>query len=163
MSDTPATDPVADLNGYPTARGWRLIASRLAKSMPSKTRRGRGGMQFSYIDARQVMDRLDDVVGPGNWSDSYVPRAGRTDEVVVECTLTIFGVSKTDVGYSNNPDADEFIEALDASGHRVVDPETGEVKMKRNPAYEDEPLKAAYSDAFKRAAVKWSIGRFLYR
>ena len=28
---------------------------------------------------------------------------------------------------------------------------------------EDEPLKAAYSDAFKRAAVQFGIGRWLYQ
>lgn len=121
-------------DGKPTALGWRKIGENLRVPMPSKQRRGRGGM-FSYIDARQVMDRLDEVVGPGNWSDHYFAHQGGA----VECTLTIFGVSKSDVGYSNNPDAD---------------PDDKE--------FEHEPLKAAYSDAFKRAGVKWGVGRFLY-
>lgn len=127
--------PLADENGQPTSLGWRKIGEQLRAPMPSKQRRGRGGMAFSYIDARQVMDRLDTVVGPGNWSDHYFAHANGA----VECTLTIFGVSKSDVGYSNNPDAE---------------PE--------DPQFEHEPLKAAYSDAFKRAAVKFGVGRFLY-
>ena len=79
----------------------------------------------AHIDARDVMDVLDAVVGPGNWSDSYQPAA---IGLGVECTLTVLGVSKADVGMPSSQDAE----------------------------------KGAYSDAFKRAAVKFGIGRFLY-
>jgi hypothetical protein len=42
-------------------------------------------MALAYIDARDVMDRLDAVVGPANWSDDYFETAkGR-----VICTLSI--------------------------------------------------------------------------
>ena|SRR2546425_4866805 len=118
-------------DGTPTAAGWREIGKNLRKPMPSKQRPGRGGT-FSYIDARQVMNRLDAVVGPGNWENRF--RIIDASMHVVECTISIFGISKTDVGYSNNPDSDD----------------------------ESEPMKAAYSDAFKRAAVHWQIGRWLY-
>lgn len=120
----------------PNADGWRLIGQMLRRRMPTKERPGgvsKNGKQLpsmSYITARQVQARLDEVVGPGNWSTSYFAHGNGA----VECTLSIYGVSKTDVGYSNNPDRDD----------------------------ESEPLKAAYSDAFKRAAVAWGIGRFLY-
>jgi len=118
-------------DGSPTAAGWREIGKNLRKPMPSKQRPGRGGT-FSYIDARQVMNRLDTVVGPGNWENRF--RIIDASMHVVECTISIFGISKTDVGYSNNPDSDD----------------------------ESEPMKAAYSDAFKRAAVHWGIARWLY-
>jgi hypothetical protein len=82
----------------------------------------------AHIDARNVMNRLDDVAGPGGWSDAYrVLNDGRN----VECTLTVLGVSKADVGQIN---------------------EGGFA----------DPLKSAYSDALKRAAVKFGIGRHLY-
>jgi len=82
----------------------------------------------AHIDARDVMQRLDAVVGAGNWSDSYqVLQDGKH----VECTITIYGVPKSDVGQSND------------GGFA-------------------DPVKSAYSDAFKRAAVKWGIGRHLY-
>jgi len=29
------------------------------------------GIALAYVDARDVYDRLDDVVGPGNWQDRY--------------------------------------------------------------------------------------------
>lgn len=78
----------------------------------------------AYIDARDVMDRLDAVVG-GEWSDVYskAPSGG------LECALTVCGVTRRDVGEDDN---------------------------------DNEKEKAGYSDAFKRAAVKFGIGRFLY-
>lgn len=85
----------------------------------------------AHIDARAVMSRLDDVVGVGEWSDSYrVLENGKN----VECTLTVMGVSKTDVGQLGS----------DRGGSQA------------------DPMKTAYSDAFKRAAVKFGIGRYLY-
>lgn len=128
--------PLHNDDGSPTRFGWRAIGKALREPIPSKKRKGRAGLSFDYIDARQVEDRLDAVVGPGNWSTHYyVHPTG-----AVECTLTIFGVPKANVGYSNNPDA-----------------------APADAFFEHEPLKAAYSDAFKRAAVAWGVGRFLYR
>lgn len=81
----------------------------------------------AYIDARDVMDILDEVVGPENWQDSFREIGGK-----MYCTLSIkigdTWVSKEDIGTPSNMDAD----------------------------------KGEASDAFKRAAVKWGIGRFLY-
>ena len=91
---------------------------------------------IAFIDARSVMDRLDSAVGVANWGDSYRHvsikdkdyRGNVVEQEGVECTLTVFGVSKTDVGMPSQSDG----------------------------------LKGAYSDALKRAAVKFGIGRFLY-
>jgi len=120
-------------DGTPTALGWRKIGERLRAEMPVKQRPGRGNQKYDYITARQVADRLDTVIGPGNWETRF--RVLNEEKAVVECTLTIFGQMKSDVGYPNNPG---------------------------RPELEDEPYKAAYSDAFKRAAVAWGVGRFLY-
>lgn len=131
--------PLMKEDGTPTARAWRTIAARLQQEMPSKSRAGRGGKTFDYVNARQVARRLDEVVGPSNWSTQVqVVRADHPVSVLV--TLSIFGVSKTDAGYSNNPEADD----------------------ESDKSYELEPLKAAVSDGFKRAAVQWGVGRFLY-
>jgi hypothetical protein len=32
---------------------------------------GTRALALAYIDARAVMDRLDEVVGPMNWADTY--------------------------------------------------------------------------------------------
>lgn len=85
-----------------------------------------------YIDARDVAQRLDDVVGIENWSDDYVPLGD--GQVMCKLSVCIGGkwVTKCDVGgESEQPD----------KGDRE---------------------KAAFSDALKRAAVKFGIGRYLY-
>ena len=101
----------------------RTTRERVKGKYPAGTR----GQIVAYIDARQVYGRLDELVGPGGWQTSY--RA--LDGGAVECTLTIAGISKSDVGYPNGNGG-------------------------------AEPLKAAYSDATKRAAVQLGIGRWLY-
>jgi Rad52/22 family double-strand break repair protein len=131
----PAKEPLITPDGRPTPRGWRRVGDLLAQPMSTRSFNGRGGQRFEYVTARQVAKRLDDVVGPGNWSDTY--RVLSMEPWIVECTLTVCGVAKSDVGYSNTPDAE--------------------------PGEEAEPAKAAFSDSFKRAACKWAVGRWLYR
>lgn len=83
---------------------------------------------LAYIDARDVMDRLDAVVGADNWEDKYFETAsGR-----VMCELSI----RYPTGWRTK---------TDGAG------DTG-----------TEGEKGAISDAFKRAAVKHGIGRYLY-
>ena len=83
---------------------------------------------LAYIDARDVMKRLDEVVGFENWRDCYQETAsGR-----LICTLKI----RID---------GEWIGKSDGAGDTNV-----------------EGAKGGISDAFKRAAVKWGIGRYLY-
>ena len=94
--------------------------------------KGNRALAICYIDARNVMDRLDAVVGPMNWQDEYTPLPDGS----VVCRLAIRSegewIPKADVGSpSEQPDG----------GDR---------------------LKAAFSDALKRAGVKWAIGRYLY-
>ena len=85
-------------------------------------------VQFSYVDARAVMQRLDDVLTPEGWEFTSSVLPG-TD--VVHGRLTVAGVVREDFGYPNS-DRDE------------------------------EPIKAASSDALKRCAVMFGIGRHLY-
>jgi hypothetical protein len=86
-----------------------------------------------YIDARLVEDRLDEVVGVSGWKEDYQA----LPEGAVVCRLSIlFGnewVTKMDVGSPSEQ------------------PDGG------------DRMKAAFSDALKRAAVKFGIGRYLYR
>ncbi len=99
-----------------------------AGSLPDGTK----GQFLAYIDARDVYDRLDAVVGPDNWQDKL--GEGYPDgSVGVSIGIKIGEewVWKSDVGYPNS-DQDE------------------------------ELMKSAASDAIKRAAVHWGIGRFLY-
>lgn len=93
----------------------------------SLTKEGDKAMALAYIDARDVMDRLDQAVGATDWQDRYEFHGARTI-----CYLSIR------VG-------DEWITKADGAGDSDVEAEKG-----------------AISDALKRAAVKWGIGRYLY-
>ncbi len=81
----------------------------------------------AYIDARDVMDILDEAVGPDNWQDGYR----------IEGDLLIAGIGIRTQG--------EWIWKHDTGTKSNVEEEKGQI-----------------SDAFKRAAVKWGVGRFLY-
>ena len=91
-----------------------------------------------YVDARTVLDRLDKVVGPEGWHDAY--------EVL--------------------SDAERLVK--DERGERRE--RLCEVKCRltvlgvtKEDVGEGDSLKAAFSDALKRAAVKFGVGRYLYR
>jgi hypothetical protein len=93
-----------------------------------------------YVDARLVGERLNYVVGAAAWTPAYRPIMAETNAQAwmaaffpVECTLTVLGVAKADVGvYTNGSKPD------------------------------DKAVKSAYSDALKRAGVQFGIGAYLY-
>ena len=55
---------------HPKRTHWR-IGSTNAKSLGCKSWEATKGMPLCYIDARDVMERLDAVVGPQGWEDTY--------------------------------------------------------------------------------------------
>jgi len=139
----PKSVPGAPDSAFPTpvvgVAGWSLaVAEALLRPFPAGmvgwkaqtvTKQGDRALAVAYVDARAVQDRLDEVVGPDGWCDEYrlLTQQGSPFglEVVVQCRLTVLGITKTDVG-------------------------TG------------EDAKSAYSDAFKRAAVRFGVARYLY-
>ncbi len=111
-----------------------LFAALAAPFSAQETRaRTHGGRQVQYITARTAMNRLDSVLGPENWWDEYIP-----GESSVLCRLTV-----------RLPDGSTLTKA-DAGGYAGM-PDQGD----------DD--KSGFSDAFKRAAVKFGVGRYLYR
>jgi len=111
-----------------------LFAALAAPFDPQEVRsRSQAGRQLHYITARTAMNRLDSVLGPENWWDEYVP-----GENSVLCRLTV-----------RLPDGATLTKA-DAGGYAGM-PDSGD----------DD--KSGFSDAFKRAAVKFGVGRYLYR
>ncbi len=95
--------------------------------------RSQAGRQLHYVTARTVMNRLDEVLGPENWWDDFVPL-----EHSVICRLTI-----------RMPDGSTLTKS-DAGGYAGM----------ADPGDDD---KSGFADAFKRAAVKFGVGRYLYR
>src|SRR5690349_21741636 len=98
-----------------------------------KLRTGQRGHQVPYITARTAMNRLDTVLGPENWWDEYQP-----SEKSVLCRLTI-----------RLPD-----------GSTVTKSDAGGYAGMADPGDDD---KSGFSDAFKRAAAKFGVARYLYR
>lgn len=83
---------------------------------------------LAYLDARDVMDRLDTVCGPDGWQNRHPPMSNGTN--CCEIGIIVDGIW---LWKSNGAGASDI-----------------------------EGEKGAYSDAFKRAAVMWGIGRYLY-
>jgi len=81
----------------------------------------------AYVDARQVMDLLDEVCGAEKWQDDY---------------RTVDGKLFAGIGIKVE---DEWIWKWDTGTESQTEKDKGKV-----------------SDSFKRASVKWGVGRFLY-
>src|SRR5215469_1166730 len=94
---------------------------------------GNRALALAYVDARVVQSRLDEVLGVDGWQDDY--ECLPDGSVVCRLRLRL---------------GDEWITKMDVGGPSEQ-PDEGDRR------------KAAFSDALKRAAVKFGIGRYLYR
>src|SRR5437868_3087055 len=94
---------------------------------------GNRALALPYVDSRAVQDRLDDVLGVAGWQDSY----DLLPDGSVVCTLRV------KIG-------EDWIVKQDV-GSPSEQPDAG------------DRMKSAFSDALKRAAVKFGVGRYLYR
>jgi hypothetical protein len=113
----------------------QLWAALAAPFEPAEVKtRTQAGRQLSYVTARTVMNRLDTVLGPENWWNRYRPAGGSS----VLCALT---VRLPDGSTVTKCDAGGFAGMADAG--------------------DDD--KSGHSDALKRAAVLFGVGRYLYR
>jgi len=101
----------------------KVIHWRVGATNGDKTQ----GIALAYIDARDAMKRLDEVMGIEGWQNRYVMEGKM---VVCELSLLING---------------EWVTKSDGAGETDVEGEKGSL-----------------SDAFKRAAVRFGVGRYLY-
>jgi len=138
------TTPATRQNGAPSRRQQppadtgqmeRLTAVFTLDEVKFKPQsvKGNRALAVAYIDSRTIQERLDDVLGPEGWEDAYEVCEGGSVKCRLRLKLNGQWVSKEDVGSPS--------EQSDAG----------------------DRLKAAFSDALKRAAVKFGIGRYLYR
>jgi hypothetical protein len=94
---------------------------------------GNRALALAYVDARVIQDRLDEVLGVVGWQDDY--ECLPDGSVVCRLRLRVGG---------------EWLTKVDVGGPSEQ-PDEGDRR------------KAAFSDALKRAAVKFGVGRYLYR
>lgn len=91
---------------------------------------------LAYLTSRAVMDRLDEVVGPQNWRDEY------------EKIEIVSNKGEVETGFICRL-------SLCVDGEWIT-------KVDGAQTTNFEAFKGGLSDALKRAAVKWGIGRYLY-
>jgi hypothetical protein len=94
---------------------------------------GNRALALAYVDARVIQDRLDEVLGVVGWQDDY------------ECLPDGSVVCRLRIRVGS-----EWLTKVDVGGPSEQ-PDEGDRR------------KAAFSDSLKRAAVKFGVGRYLYR
>ena len=114
-----------------TPKNTANIANALKRPFPLSAlswRKGPGSSkELVYINARDVMQRLDEVVGVDGWQDEY---AWIGERMICRLSVRIGG---------------EWVTKCDGADDTSI-----------------EGAKGGISDALKRAAVKFGIGRYLY-
>ncbi len=64
-----------------------------------------------YADPRAYQERLDEVVGPANWSNHFEPVAGKGDVETLLCNVSICLAYKGDIGYELTKDPECWAKA----------------------------------------------------
>ena len=100
-------------------------------------RKGGGNKELVYITARDVMDRLDEVCGVDGWQTNFDYIGDR-----MICKLSIRFYFKTEEESKWNV---SWVTKTDGADDTTI-----------------EGAKGGISDALKRAAVQFGIGRYLY-
>ena len=125
---------------------WEDIKNKLAAPFDPKAVKwrvgqtsGSRGLALAYLDARDVRNRLDEVCGP-LWQCDYP----HVDPIII-CRIGLY----LQIFKSPIPDDDfsvhEWVWRADGAGETQFEAEKG-----------------GSSAAFKRAAVRWGIGEYLY-
>ena len=115
---------------------------------PQTVRKDRNGQHWAlalaYIDSRDVQDRLDTVVGPDGWQSEHFDAGGGRLGCKIGLNIHVNKAQARGDG-AVEPAPPLWVWKSDGAGATQVEAEKG-----------------AFSDAFKRAAVHWGIGRYLY-
>ena len=92
------------------------------------------GMAVPYVTSRAIQDRLDNVVGAENWRNEFRVWQESGDANAQLCGLSLYLEERG-----------EWVTKWDGAENTDI-----------------ESVKGGLSDAMKRAAVQWGIGRILY-
>lgn len=102
-----------------------------------KNAKGLWAKVLCYVSNRAIQQRLDDVCGPENWRNEFLPLANADHTKGCQCGISI------------------LIDRGDGTAEWVT-------KWDGADNTQTEPTKGGMSDAMKRAAVQWGMGRHLY-
>ena len=158
------------------------VISRLSEPFKPEElhwRVGASNMFMAYIDARQVVERLNYVVGAENWTDYYSPIEftdtqvrETTDLAKVKAEIESRNLKISDVFWTNrNGDITSLKNKSYATyaynnilfgGISCELTVLGVTKQDVGTISMADQMKGAHSDALKRAAVRFGIGSYLY-
>jgi len=157
------------------------VIERLSEPFPIEElnfRVGGGNTVLAYLDARQVIERLNGVIGAENWHDSYHPTTVTETEVkdvtsvaAVQSKISELGLDEKDVfwfkqgkitGLKDKSFAEYEYNDIKYGGMQCDLTILGVTKADVGSPSMADQLKGATSDALKRAAVKFGIGAYLY-
>ena len=97
------------------------------------SQRGPWARVLAYVTNRAIMNRLDEIVGPSYWKNEYTQLSDHS----MLCGISIKVINDIE---------DEWITKWDGADNTQI-----------------EATKGGLSNAMKRAAVQWGIGRYLYQ
>lgn len=121
-----------------------LCAPFPARALFNKSIRG---TVLTYLRAPTIMDRLDDVAGVDGWDVEYT----ETDRGYI-CKLGILVPT-------GEADTRVWLYKSDGGGTEGMTKTEGANRVEDT----DNDEKSAYTNAFRRAAYAWGIGRYLWR
>lgn len=100
------------------------------------TREKDKGLAVPYVTNRAIQNRLDETVGVDCWRNEFIPWSNDAESKkgAQLCSISLYF-----------PARKEWITKTDGAENSDI-----------------EPVKGGLSDSMKRAAVQWSIGRYLY-
>lgn len=146
---------------------WRIIVT---------SRDGKKGLVAAYADTRAYADRLNDVLGPVNWTQEYAvylaqnfEREGKgqgsqgriSAKVMVVCKLTV--VLRTPLSSERSESAAVISPAEGPSGaEREGWTQSSHSATGEQWADDENALTSADAQAFKRACACFGLGRYLY-
>lgn len=135
---TVETIPMSSPDAVPRRPGtqWPQLFAALAAEFDRAEVKllNKGKTQLRYITARTAMIRLDEVLGPENWTDKLTMLSD--DSFLCELTITL------------------------PNGQKITKCDVGGMAGMSDKGDDD---KSGASDAFKRAAAKFGVARYLYR
>ena len=134
ISSTDQRDVFAALNKPFPSHDIEWRAQRSGVSGSGRT----WAMVMAYITNRAIQNRLDEVFGPMGWKNEFI-----NDGKTMMCGISV-----------RNDDSGEWVSKWDG-----VEIEWNN----KNNNDKIDPVKTAISNAMKRCAVHWGVGRYLYK
>lgn len=115
---------------------WRILKTLDMKEEHKRQFPGatKWGLWLAYLDARVIQERFDNVLTPARWQVNF-----KSDSGIIICEISV------KIG-------DEWI--VKADGSHIAEANRGKTL--------GDASKQGMTEAFKRAAVLWGVGRYLY-